>query len=234
VDGFDFLSAIVSNSLPLWLQLNGFVSANPTWFNPGVRLYPSSLSPLNLTPPFATVHIPAESTRALQAFPSFNRRLDHAQLVTERVRITLWGTRNFTALDFVDMVNQYSFDYDFFGIMGMPVVRDEHRTQAELQAKAMKKSIEFDISYYQRRANSVARQLILSAFTTLTIGNLFPVGSTGQLTDDFGNPLTDDQGNPLTDDGTSPPPPPLFNQLTDDAGNPLTDDAGNPLTDDAG
>ena len=45
----------------------------------------------------------------------------------------------------------------------MPVIRDHKRTQAEIMAIALKKSIEFDVSYYQQTADAIARQLITSA-----------------------------------------------------------------------
>ena len=171
MNGFDPVSSIVSNSLPLWLALNNYVPIYPTFGNsPGITLYPSFLSPLNLKPPYATIAIPPESTEALQATPAFDGRGSHWQLVSERVLVTLWGTRNATAMDFIDMVNQHSLDYDTFGIMSTPVPRDEKRSQTELQALAMKKTIEYRISYYQQRANDVARQLILSAIPTLLIG----------------------------------------------------------------
>ena len=47
--------------------------------------------------------------------------------------------------------------------MNMPVVRDEKRIQSELNAIAQKKSLTFEVSYYQNRMNDIARQLILSA-----------------------------------------------------------------------
>jgi hypothetical protein len=87
------------------------------------------------------------------------------------VRITLYGTRNFSALDFVDCVNQYSLDTDLIGIMNLPTVRDEKRTQSELSTIAMKKSVEFVVSYYQQRANDVARQIILSAIPSFFVGD---------------------------------------------------------------
>ncbi len=74
--------------------------------------------------------------------------------------------RNDDALDFLDCVLQRSLDYDEFGIMNMPVVRDEKRTQSELNAIAQKKTIQFEISYNQNRMNSIARELILSAIPT--------------------------------------------------------------------
>jgi len=73
------------------------------------------------------------------------------------------------ALDFYDLVVRYSFDQDEIGIMSSGVVRDEKRTQPELGILAMKKTIEYRVSYYQSRANSVANQLIekarINAFT---------------------------------------------------------------------
>jgi hypothetical protein len=39
-------------------------------------------------------------------------------------------------------------------------VRDEKRTQAELGILAMKKTVEYQVSYYQNRVNTAARQLL--------------------------------------------------------------------------
>ena len=156
IRGFDTTSVVVSNSLPAWLGLNGFG-------NPALTLFPSFLSPENFEPPYATVHIPPESTRGLALAPLLGSNSSHSQLCSERVRITLWGTRAYNALDFVDCVNQYSLDTGLIGMMDNPVMRDEKRTQAELATIAMKKSIEYTISYQQSRMNTVARQLIRSA-----------------------------------------------------------------------
>ena len=167
--GFDTRNVVVSNSLPLWLALNGYAPAYAAFGN-RVPLYPSFLLPNNLAPPFAAVHIPPGQTNALQATPSFDATLGHYQLVTEPVKITLYGLRNFSALDFLDCVNEYSLNTDNFGVMNMPVIRDEKRTQTELNAIGMKKSIEFTISYYQTTARNIARQLILNAIPTYYIG----------------------------------------------------------------
>lgn len=154
---------IVSNSLPLWLALNGYQPSIGGFGNPGLTLYPSFLLPTNLAPPYAAVHIPPENTRALTGAPRISRDSSHSQLCADVVKITMFGMRNFNALDFLDCVLQRSLDYDEFGIMNMPVVRDEKRTQSELNAIAQKKSLTFEISYYQNRMNDIARQLILSA-----------------------------------------------------------------------
>lgn len=160
VQGFDSRNVVVSNSLPVWLSLNQIMP-----------MYPSFLVPANLPPVYAAVHVMPESTRALQSAPSFDARLSHYQLVSERVRITMYGLRNFNALDFQDYVYQYMLDdRNLFGLMNMPIVRDEKRTQSELNIIAMKKSIDFEVSYYQTRVNDVARQLILSAIPTFYAG----------------------------------------------------------------
>lgn len=164
--------AVVSNSMPLWLALNNFTSLFYGGFsNTGVPfvvkppiLYPADIVSPNEFPPYGSVKIPDDYPKGLQAVPLLDRRRSHYQLVTDQVRITLYGLQNDACLDFVDTVNQYSLVTDNFGIMGEPpVIRDVTRTQAEIQAKAMKKQIVFNISYYQKRVADVARQLILSA-----------------------------------------------------------------------
>ena len=157
--------------MPAWLSLNGY---RPFYGygNPSLALYPSFLVPDNVVPPFAAVHIAPEGTRALGMTQHVGHKSSLRQLVADKVRVTMWGTRNFSALDFVACVNQYSADYGVIGMMNQPVVRDEKRTQAEMGTIAMKKSVEFEVSYYQERINDVARQLILSAVPSFTIGGL--------------------------------------------------------------
>ena len=185
--GFDSVSVVVSNSLPAWLALNGY---NPPWGfgNPSLTLFPSFLSPENFEPPFATVHIVPEGTRGLALAPLIGPTSSHSQLCSDRVRITLWGTRNFNALDFVDCVNQYSLNTGAFGLMNNPVMRDEKRTQAEIATIAMKKSIEYEISYQQSRMNTIARKIITSAIPNFYFsGGITPTPPTpnnGYVTED--------------------------------------------------
>lgn len=167
--GFDSRNVIVSNSLPAWLALNGY---NPGYGfgNPSLILYPSFLVPNNLPPPYGAVDIPPELTRALASAPRLDSRTStHSQLCSDTVRITLWGTRNFSALDFVDCVNQYSRDFGVIGLMNMPVIRDEKRTQSELGTIAQKKSVEFEVSYVQARINDIAQQIIRSAIPSFYV-----------------------------------------------------------------
>ena len=170
---------VVSNSLPAWLALKDY---NPVWLvpaNPGITLYPSFLVPMNVVPPYGVVDIDSRNTEALQPIPLIKVRTitpgnpvvvkgaDHYQLAKDRVKVTLFGVTNDAALDFLDLVNQYSLYEDTIGIMRSPaIMRDEKQTHPELGIIAMKKTIEWEVSYYQTRMNYVARQLILHALVT--------------------------------------------------------------------
>ena len=180
VDNLYLLSpanAIVSNSLPVWLALQRY---SPIWLgfsNPCVPviggtplvLYPSFSVPPNIEPPYGAVHIEPGQTRALQATSYLDEVRRHSQLTTDHVKITLYGCNNDTAQDFVDLVNQYSLDTDNIGVMNMPILRDEKRPQAEIASIAMKKTIEYDVSYYQTRVRDIARQHILDVIVQYTV-----------------------------------------------------------------
>ncbi|MES2048857.1 MAG: hypothetical protein V4447_10680 [Pseudomonadota bacterium] len=157
----DLAEVVVSNSLPIWLSLSTLMP-----------IYPSFLIPQNIQPPYAAVHILPETTQAIQSTPSFDAQGTHSQLVKERVRIVIYGLRNTDALDFQDYVFQYSLNTDNIGIMNMPLIRDEKRTQAEMSVIAMKKSIDFEVNYYQSRLNDIARQYILTAVPQYIINPL--------------------------------------------------------------
>jgi hypothetical protein len=161
-------SQIVSNSLPAWLALNSYFPPYGI-SNPGIALYPSFLVPDNIVPPFASVHVQPDGTRALASAPRLSSNLSHSQLCADRVRVTLWGTRNASAADFVDAVYQYSTDVGVIGIMNMPVPRDEKRTQAELMTIAQKKVVDYEVSYNQNAMRDVARQLITTVIPNFYI-----------------------------------------------------------------
>ena len=156
----DLSTLVVSNSLPAWLSLNNYVPP-VAGFGNSVPLYPSFLLSKNIVPPFASIHI--DDTEALQSTQLIDPDSNLSQLCRDRVRITMFGIRNNEALDFVACVNQFSLDTDAFGVMNMPSVRDEKRLQVEMAVIAMKKSVEFEISYYQQTMNNIAVQLIKSA-----------------------------------------------------------------------
>ena len=158
--GFNAQSLVVSNSLPIWLALNSYTPPYPG-FVTGVTLYPSFAVPDNLVPPYGTVHIEAGETRGLQAAPYFGPTLSRYQLSRDRVKVTLYGLGNDAAMTFLDAVFQYSFDYSTIGLSNMPVIRDDKRTQRELSILAMKKTVEFEVTYLQTSVRDIARQTIL-------------------------------------------------------------------------
>ena len=120
-----------------------------------------------IQPPFASVDIPASSTTALQQFPLVDSESNPYQLTKDTVKISIFGLRNHDALNFVQYVFQYSLNTDNIGMMNMPIIQDEKVTQPEFGIIAMKKSITFEVSYYQTTVNNIARKLIESAFINL-------------------------------------------------------------------
>ncbi len=171
----DVTQQIVSDSLPAWLALNAYVPPYPG-FVTGVTLYPSFLLPDNLTPPYGVVHIEPANTEGMQAAFLFGPTLSQASLSCDRVRITLYGLNNDQAMTFMAAVQQYSYDYNVIGMMSTPAVRDEKRTQAELNVIAMKKTIEMEVSYNQGTTRDVARQLIEKCVNTYFPQPLTAVG----------------------------------------------------------
>jgi hypothetical protein len=156
--GFDTSSVIVSNSLPIWLALNQFFP-----------MYPSYLVEQNLPPVYASVDI--NPTTAIQDFPLLDPNSNPFQLTKDIVKIELFGVRNKEALNFVQYVLDYSRNTDNIGLMNMPIMQDEKVTQPELGIIAQKKTITFEVSYYQTTVNDIARKLIEHAFITITPHN---------------------------------------------------------------
>ena len=163
---------VVSDSLPAWLRL---VSYCPVWLpapNPRVTLYPSFAVPANTVPPYGTVHVMPESVAAVSAFPAFGRATyTQTQLTAERVRVTLYGLTNGQAMDFAALVYQFSEDTGLIGMTDIAAVRDEKRTQPELGVLAMKKTLEFGISYVQGAVRDVARAIVEEAIATVLTQN---------------------------------------------------------------
>jgi hypothetical protein len=161
---------VISNSLPVWLALSGAAVFGLT--PPAFPIYPSFLVPQNAAPPYASIHIGESDTEAVQGAPWFDFEQTHWQLVKDRVKVVLYGVRNADALDFQDFVFQYSINSGIIGIMNVPVIRDEKRTQTELGILAQKKRIEFEVNYYQSALKALAWQYILSAVPTFIVNNL--------------------------------------------------------------
>lgn len=168
---FPSTDLIVSNSLPIWLALAGYPAPVPGPAYPPIVLYPSDLVPQNTLPPYGAVHIPPDSTQAMTMAAAFDATYSQSQLSRDRVEITLYGLRNADALAFVAAVGQYSLDTDAIGFLNRPVPRDEKETQVEFETIAMRKSITFEVSYYQATARSIARQLILSAIPSIQLAS---------------------------------------------------------------
>lgn len=161
LEDFDNTHVVVSNSLPIWLTLNEIMP-----------VYPSFLIPANIRPPFAAIHIDPNGTTALQAVPFIARDGSHYQLVSDRVRITIYGLRNNDALDYQDYLFKYMENTDNMGLMDMPVIRDAKRTQSELSILAMKKVMDVQVSYYQTRIQDIARQFIKSCIPNFIVQQL--------------------------------------------------------------
>ena len=179
--------AVVSNSLPIWLAFNGYKSPYVGGFSNPVTLYPSFAVPANLPPPYGSVHIDPASTLAMQNFPQLqvvqvpsldadgNPVTDSSgdivtvptrvmsQLMADKVRIVLYGLQNDAALQFYGALLEYIGVCGPMGLMSTPALRDGKRTQVELQALAMQKIMEMEVSYAQGYAYAVARQTIASA-----------------------------------------------------------------------
>lgn len=165
-DGDLPIGPIVSNSLPIWLAQNSMAP-----------VYASFLVPDNIVPPYITAHIDPNSTIALQAFPLFdwsgraNPNTDSSplyelpswQLMRDTVRLTMYGFTNQQAIQFYASLMDYSANTDNFGFCNSPAIVDDKRTQVEIAALAMKKTLVIQASYYQATADAVARRLILSA-----------------------------------------------------------------------
>lgn len=169
---------IVSNSLPAWLSLSHYAPPYPVEVPmPRVVVYPSFLVPLNLPPPFVSVHIGAEDTSADQAVPSLDRRLTQRQLARDQVRVTLWGLDNDTAQDWLMATLGYMRDAGVIGLCNDPIITDHKLTQDELLIIAKKKSIDFEVSYNQGRVRDVARQFIESVTTPIITAVSFTTGA---------------------------------------------------------
>lgn len=150
---------IVSNSLPIWLSLPFYKPPYPG-FSSSIPLYPSKLVPDNLAPPYGAVHIEPSGTEALQAAPYLGKTLSHYQLCRDVGRIVFYGLNNADVLNFIDTLNQFSYDYSYIGLGNIPIPRDEKRNQSELNVIAQMKSIEFNVTYHQYTARDLSRQLI--------------------------------------------------------------------------
>ena len=138
---------VVSSSLPAWLTLNAIAD-----------IYPSFLVPTNIEPPYITVHV--DRQQAITGGQKFNEFADSTQLMSERVKLTLYGLRHNEAMDFLKYVQSYADDNGVFGYCCMPAVMDDKRPQSEINALAIKKTIEYTINYEQTRIRNEATRFV--------------------------------------------------------------------------
>lgn len=193
---------VVNNSLPIWLSFNNWTSPWSDGFSNSIPLYPSFLTPPNIEPAYAAVHIEPTQTRGLH-LPALDLTRNHQQSAVDLVRVTLYGLQANQAADFLDFVIQYATVYPGFGLMNIPVIMDGKRNQIELQALAMQKVIEFQISYTQTRVADVARQMIESAKVFYALNPLINnviVTQAGQDIDTQGNQYLQPQTGGLVGD----------------------------------
>lgn len=158
----DLENRVVSNSMPIWLALTHSITDTfvNTW-----KLYPSYMLPDNQTPPYAAVDVDERLTRALGAGRVVKADGSRYQLVTDTVEISFYGVRNDAMLDWIDQVVQYALDHaDMFGVMNSPVPGDMKRTQVEISTIAQKKTVTFQVCYYQTRVQALTRKLITEAY----------------------------------------------------------------------
>lgn len=156
---------IVNNSLPIWLALDQYAP-----------VFPSFLIPDNIVPPYISAHIEPGHTSAIQGFMDYEwstatpdpgkpgfYELTSQQLMHDHVRLTLYGFNNQQSLQYLSYLLTHSLLSDDFGFMSSPALNDDKRTQPEIAAIAMKKTLEFDVSYYQSTVAATASRLITSA-----------------------------------------------------------------------
>ena len=148
---------IISNSLPLWLNMPNYVPPYPG-FTCNFPLYPSYLVDDNLPPPFGSVHI--EKTEAIELASNFGPRMQQAQLCKEIVKVHTYGVDNASISDFVAFVEQYSLDWMKLGLRNSPAIQDVKLPQHEFKVLAQRKMLEFEINYRQWVIRDEARQFI--------------------------------------------------------------------------
>jgi len=174
---------IVSNSLPIFLDAIATMPTQVGSLAPVVDAYNSFLVPENIVPPYVSVHVEPNMTRALQGFPQWtysSSAVSSSQLMADHVSLTLYGLNNLQAQQFLAGLVNYSLLTDNFGFMNSPAIWDEKRTQSEIAALAMKKTIVIEASYYQTCADALARKLITSALVSLgwtADSRVIPAGS---------------------------------------------------------
>ena len=174
---------IVSNSLPIWLSL-------PAYMAQPIPVYSSFVVPDNIVPPYVTAHVEPAGTAATGGFPVLGwpgiqlpnsgaspmYQVASSQLARDEVTFTMYGFTAQMGEQFKQVLIQLSMvgpgEPATFGWANVPIVVDAKRTQVEIAALAMKKTMHVSANYYQSTANAFAYRLILEALVTVTPGML--------------------------------------------------------------
>lgn len=137
---------IISNSTPIWLSLKQFAT-----------VYPSYLVPSNLKPPYIAVDVSRTTALQVAQKTEDGRRYQFAQ---DQVRVTLYGFSNDQAINYLDYVIEEALWDENFGITNIPIIQDVKANQVEINALAKKKTIDFEVNYYQGTTRDISQQLI--------------------------------------------------------------------------
>lgn len=164
------IGPIVSNSLPVWLTQNSIAP-----------VYPSFLVPDNAVPPYVVAHIDEDKTYCIggttpvyqwPGTPSPDtalQQMSSAQQMRDFVKLTLYGFNNQQVWQYIASLYDYSLDAsNYFGFANTLIPRDVKKTQPEIAAIAMCKTIDAVVNYYMTASDVVARRLILSTLITIS------------------------------------------------------------------
>lgn len=174
---------IVSNSLPVWMQLNTFGDGMGNTMT--VPVWPSFAVPENARPPYIVAHIEPGATKALQAAPTIQfpsplptlaegavlHEMWFDQLCRDEVELVMYGFQAQMAARYYAALIEGSKAGLFGFCSPMNAIQDEKRPQTEIAAIAMKKSLHVSANYSQSMSNVLAERLILAATVTVTARN---------------------------------------------------------------
>lgn len=155
LDDLDLEDTIVSNSLPVWLDIDNTID-----------IYPSYLIPTNLPPPYIAVDI--DNTESITAGFTIDNDGNFDSPQKEKVSLTFFGFNRRKAAEFLNTVNQYCMSTDEIGIINTPVVNDEKAPQSDFNVIAQKKKAVFWVNYRLSVMDLVVRRMLAKATITIS------------------------------------------------------------------